>query len=42
MTNREIVAEYNEDAAVFTEDWYREMPYMIMTSLLSFLWSTTR
>ena len=22
MTNREIVAEWNEDAVVFTEDWY--------------------
>lgn len=31
MTNREIVAEYNEDAVVFTEDWYDDAIIAVTT-----------
>ena len=31
MTNREIVAEWNEDAVVFTEDWYDDAIIAVTT-----------
>lgn len=31
MTNREIVAEYNEDAVIFTEDWYDDAIIAVTT-----------